>query len=113
MIKSGEVSHPVGVAMDNKMMPSQRRRKKVVTFASLSQLAEIRALATCESHSQSSSDSEAESVAETALPALPKPSLYLKMPLEDRDATCGNVSRISCIAYAGSQEVSHGVIYEI
>ncbi|XP_068683417.1 sodium channel protein 1 brain-like [Montipora foliosa] len=90
MIKSGEDSQPVGDAMDNKMMPSQRRRKKVVTFASLSQLAEIRALATCESHSQSSSDSEAESVAETALPALPKPSLFLKMPLEDRDATCGN-----------------------
>ena len=58
----------------------------------MSELAEIQALATCETDSQSSEIGKPACTEETTLQALQDPSLFLNMPLEDYDATDGNVS---------------------
>ena len=80
------------VSSRDKTTPSSRRRKKVVTFASMAELAEIQALAACETDSQCSESGKTPSLDETSLQALQDPRLFLNMPLEDYDATCGNVS---------------------
>ena len=80
------------VSSRDKTTPSSRRRKKVVTFASMAELAEIQALAACETDSQCSESGKTPSLDETTLQALQDPRLFLNMPLEDYDATCGNVS---------------------
>ncbi|CAH3140850.1 unnamed protein product [Porites lobata] len=79
------------VSSRDKTTPSSRRRKKVVTFASMAELAEIQALAACETDSQCSESGKTPSLDETTLQALQDPRLFLNMPLEDYDATCGNV----------------------
>ena len=80
------------VSSRDKTTPSSRRRKKVVTFASMAELAEIQALAACETDSQCSESGKTPSLDETTLQALQDPRLFLNMPLEDYDALCGNVS---------------------
>lgn len=80
------------VSSRDKTTPSSRRRKKVVTFASMAELAEIQALAAYETDSQCSESGKTPSLDETSLQALQDPRLFLNMPLEDYDATCGNVS---------------------
>ena len=79
---------------DDKMASSPRKRKKVVTFASMAELAEIQALASCEIDPQASEIGKAASVNETRLQASQDPSLFLNMPLEDYDATDGKVRTI-------------------
>lgn len=80
------------VSSRDKTTPSSRRRKKVVTFASMAELAEIQALAACETDSQCSESGKTPSLDETTLQAVQDPRLFLNMPLEDYDASCGNVS---------------------
>lgn len=93
MLRDGEDdSSFAGDNVDEKMVPSPRRRKKVVTFASLAELSEIQALATCETDSQSSEIGKTSCSEETKQQALQDPSLFLNMPLEDYDVTDGNVS---------------------
>ena len=95
MLRDGEDdSSFAGDNVDEKMVPSPRRRKKVVTFASLAELSEIKALATCETDSQSSEIGKTSCSDETNLQALQDPSLFLNMPLEDYDVTEGNVSTV-------------------
>lgn len=77
---------------DEKPAISPRRRKKVVTFASLADLAEIQALAGCEPDSQSLEMDKTDGSEEPKSRGLPDPSYYLNMPLEDYDATSNNVS---------------------
>lgn len=80
------------VSSRDKTTPTSRRRKKVVTFASMAELAEIQALAACETDSQCSESGKTPALDETTLQALQDPRLFMNMPLEDYDATCGNVS---------------------
>ena len=80
------------VTPDGKSAVSPRRRKKVVTFASLADLAEIHALAVCEADSQAPEMGNADGSEDTKPQALPDPSYFLNMPLEDYDATSNNVS---------------------
>ncbi|KAJ7374231.1 hypothetical protein OS493_007307 [Desmophyllum pertusum] len=89
-----EDEHDSSLAVDNvddKPTVSPRRRKKVVTFASLANLAEIQALAICETDSQSSEMDKTDCSEEPKQQASPDPSHFLNMPLEDYDATCSNV----------------------
>lgn len=80
------------VAPDEKSAVSSRRRKKVVTFASLADLAEIHALAVCEADSQALEIGNTDGSEDAKPQALPDPSYFLNMPLEDYDATSNNVS---------------------
>ena len=78
------------VPPDEKSAVSSRQRKKVVTFASLGELAEIHALAVCEADSQAVGNTDGS---EDSKPqALLDPSYFLNMPLQDYDATSNNVS---------------------
>ena len=72
---------------------SSRRRKKVVTFASLADLAEIHALAVCEADSQALETGNTGGSEDAKPQALPDPSYFLNMPLEDYDAASNNVSK--------------------
>lgn len=95
MTKDGEEDSSVTIDNgDDSMISTSRRRKKVVTFASLAELAEIQALAASEPDSLSSEIGKPASVdEEIKLKALQDPSLFLNMPLEDYDATNDNVSK--------------------
>ena len=94
MIKDEGDSDPTATTIDDKMASTPRTRKKVVTFASLSQLAEILALEASETHSQSSDDGkELGQTGETTSQV--SSDLFLNMPLEDYEVTCGRVSRFS------------------
>lgn len=96
MIKDEGVSEPTATTIDDKMASTSRRRKKVVTFASLSQLAEILALEASETHSQSSNDGkELGQTGETTSQVSSDLNQFLNMPLEDYEVTRGRVSRIS------------------
>ena len=79
-------------APDEKSAVSSRQRKRVVTFASLGDLAEIHALPVCEADSQALEISNADGSEEPKPQALLDPSFFLNMPLEDYDATSNNVS---------------------
>ena len=93
-MRDGEDYSSIAVVdADPKMASSPRRRKKVVTFASMAQLAEIQALATCETDSQSSEIGKPACAKEANSQPLQEPGLFLNMPLEDFDATGGHVSR--------------------
>lgn len=70
-----------------------RQRKKVVTFASLADLAEIHALAVCESDSQVPEICITDGSEDAKPQASPDPSYFLNMPLEDYDATGNSVSK--------------------
>lgn len=72
---------------------SSRQRKKVVTFASLADLAEIHALAVCEADSQAVEIGNTDGSEDAKPQAPPDPSYFLNMPLEDYDATSDNVSK--------------------
>jgi len=88
----GRVPTITVIAPDEKSAVSPRQRKKVVTFASLGDLAEIHALAVCEADSQAVDTGNADGSEDTKPQALPDPSYFLNMPLEDYDATGNNVS---------------------
>ena len=95
MTRDEEDEHNTSLAVDNpddKPEASPRRRKKVVTFASLADLAEIQALTTYEADSQALELDKADCSEEPTPPALSDPSHFLNMPLEDYDATSNNVS---------------------
>ena len=95
MIKDEGDSDPTATTIDDKMASTPRTRKKVVTFASLSQLAEILALEASETHSLSSDDGKhLGQTGETTSQVSSDPNLFLNMPLEDYEVTCGRVSRI-------------------
>lgn len=74
---------------------TSRQRKKVVTFASLADLAEIHALAVCEADSQALEIDKTDGSEDAKPQALPDPNYFLNMPLEDYDATSSNVSKHS------------------
>lgn len=80
------------VTPDERSAVSTRRRKKVVTFASLADLAEIQALAVCEADSQALDIGNADGSEDAKPQSLPDPSYFLNTPLEDYDATSNNVS---------------------
>ena len=80
------------VAPDERSAVSPRRRKKVVTFASLADLAEMQALAVCEADSQPIDVGNAVGSEDAKPQTLPDPSYFLNTPLEDYDATSNNVS---------------------
>lgn len=76
---------------DEILKVSPRRRKKVVTFASLGDLAQVQALATNEADPQTS-ELEKGDGSEESMPSAPvDPGHFLNMPLEDYDATGKNV----------------------
>lgn len=85
------VSSLTVVDPDEKSEVSPRRRKKVVTFASLADLAEIQALAVCEADPQTSEMDKTDCSEGPNPQASPDPSYFLNMPLEDYDATRNNV----------------------
>ena len=80
------------VPPDEKSAVSSRQRKKVVTFASLGDLAEIHALAVCEADSQAVEIGNTDGSEDPKPQALLDPSYFLNMPLQDYDATSNNVS---------------------
>ncbi|KAL9953553.1 hypothetical protein ACROYT_G040985 [Oculina patagonica] len=94
MIKDEDDEHVSSLTVvdpEEKSAVSPRRRKKVVTFASLSDLAEIQALATCEADPQTSEMDNTDCPEEPTPQGLPDPSYFLNIPLEDYDATSNNV----------------------
>ena len=76
---------------DEILKVSPRRRKKVVTFASLADLAQVQALATNEADSNTLELEKADGSEEPTQVAQLDPSHFLNMPLEDYDATGKNV----------------------
>lgn len=94
MTRDEDDEHVSSLTVDDpegKSAVSPRRRKKVVTFASLADLAEIQALTACEADPQISEMDKTDCSEEPKPQALPDPSYFLNMPLEDYDATSNNV----------------------
>ena len=93
MVTGAEVNTCLSeINSDDKTAQSPRRRKKVVTFASMAELAEIQASAASEIDTLCSEGGKTSPLNETTFQPLQDPRLYLNMPLEDYDASGVNVS---------------------
>ena len=79
---------------------NSRQRKKVVTFSSLADLAEIHALAVCETDSQAPEICNTDGSEDAKPLPSPDPSYFLNMPLEDYDTTGNSVSKRNMCRFA-------------